>query len=46
MQIVLCDITAHSVKGPALQEGLVTDVAAAVLQIALLNTAILSVNAL
>lgn len=46
MQNVHWDISAHSAMSPALQEGLVTDVAALVLQIALLNTctAIMSVD--
>lgn len=44
MQNVLWDISAHSAMSPALQEGLVTDVAANVLQIVLLNTAIMSVD--
>lgn len=44
MQNVLWAISAYSVMRPALQEGLERDVAAFVLQIALLNTATMSVN--
>lgn len=44
MQNVHRDISARSAMSPVLQEGLVRDVAADVLQIALLNTAILSVD--
>lgn len=44
MQNVPLDISAHSAMSPVLQEGLVTDVAADVLQSALLITAILSVD--
>lgn len=38
------DISAHSAINPALQEGMVTDVVARVLQSARTNTAILSVD--
>lgn len=38
------DISANSAINPALQEGLVTDVVACVLQSALLNSATLSVD--
>lgn len=44
MQNVHLDTSANSAMIHALQEGLVTDVAAGVLQNALLNTAILSVD--
>lgn len=44
MQNVHWDISAHSAMSPVLQEALVRDVAAAVLQIALLNTAIMSLG--
>lgn len=44
MQNVHLDISAHSAMSPVLQEGLVTDVAAGVLQSALMNTAIMSVD--
>lgn len=44
MQNVQRDISAHSAMNPALQEGLVTDVAADVIQSARTNTAIISVD--
>lgn len=44
MQNVHRDISANSAMSPALQEGLVTDVAAGALQNALLKTAILSMD--
>lgn len=45
MQNAHLDTLANSAMSPALQEGLVTDVAAGVLLNALLNTAILSLDA-
>lgn len=45
MQNAHWDTSANSAMSPALQEGLVTDVAAGVLLNALLNTAILSLDA-
>lgn len=44
MQNVHRDFSAHSAMSPVLQEGLVTDVAAAVRQSAQFSTAILSVD--
>lgn len=44
MQNVQQDISAHSAMNLALQEGLVRDVVARVLQIARTNTAIISVD--
>lgn len=44
MQNVQRDISAHSAMNPALQEGLVRDVVASVLQSARTNTAIISVD--
>lgn len=44
MQNVQRDILAHSAMNPALQEGLVPDVAAGVLQSARPNTAIISMD--
>lgn len=44
MQTAHRDISAHSAICPALQEALVRDVAGLVFQIALLNTAILSLD--